>query len=100
MIEKGDRMIVGRCSLKLMIYESYSLKDKRQVLKSIIERTKSRFNVSIAEVDLNDKWKSAVIGFACVTKDTNHANQIISKVISFIDQDGRVEILEENIEIL
>lgn len=93
-------MIVGTCTLKLMIYESHSLKDKRQVLKSIIERIKSRFNVSIAEVDLNDKWQNAVIGFACVTNDTNHANQIISKVINFIDEDGRLEILEENIEIL
>ena len=93
-------MIVGTCSLKLTIYESYSLKDKRQVLKSIIQRIKSRFNVSIAEVDLNDKWQNAVIGFACVTNDTNHANQIISKVISFIDEDGRVEITEQNIVIL
>lgn len=93
-------MIIGICSLKLMIYESYSLKDKRQVLKSIIERIKSRFNVSIAEIDLNDKWQNAVIGFACVTNNTNHANQILSNVIKFIDEDSRVEILEENIEIL
>ena len=93
-------MIIGSCSLKLRIYESYSLKDKRRVLKSIIEKIKSRFNVSIAEIDLNDNWQNAVIGFACVTNDSNHANQILSKVINFIDEDGRVEILEENIEIL
>lgn len=93
-------MIIGSCSLKLIIYGSRSLKDKRQILKSIIERIKSRFNVSIAEIDLNDKWQNAIIGFACVTNDTNHANQILSKVIKFIDEDGRVEILEENIEIL
>lgn len=93
-------MIVATCSLDLMIYESYSLKDKRRVLKSIIERIKSRFNVSIAEIDLNDKWQNAIIGFACVTNDKKHANQIVSKVINFIDQDGRVEILEQNIEIL
>lgn len=93
-------MIIGSCSLKLMIYESHSLKDKRQVLKSIIERIKSRFNVSIAEVDLNDKWQVSEIGIVCVTKDMKHANQIISNVINFIDEDERVEILEENIEIL
>ncbi len=93
-------MIIGSCSLKLMIYQANSLKDKRQVLKSIIERIKSRFNVSIAEVDLNDKWQVAVIGIVCVTKDRKHADQMISHVINFIDNDGRVEILEENIEIL
>jgi len=93
-------MIIGSCRVKLMLYESNSLKDKRQVIKSIMERLKSRFNISIAEVDLNDSWKTSIIGFACVTNDTNHANQIISNVIKFMDGDNRVEIIEEEIEIL
>lgn len=93
-------MIIGSCSLKLRIYEAHSLKDKRSVIKSIIERIKSRFNVSIAEVDLNDKWEVAEIGIVCVTNDTKHAQQIISNVMNFIDEDGRVEIIEENISIL
>lgn len=93
-------MIIASCSLKLMIYESNSLKDKRQVLKSLIERIKYRFNVSIAEVDLNDKWQVSVIGIVCVTKDRKHADQMISNVINFIDGDVRLEILEQNIEIL
>ncbi|MDR7855699.1 DUF503 domain-containing protein [Tissierella sp.] len=93
-------MIVGACSLKLRIYESNSLKDKRHVIKSIIGRVQSRFNVSIAEIDLNDSWQSSVIGFACVTNDTNHANQILSNVIKFIDEDGRLEIIDHEIEIL
>ena len=61
-----------------MIYESNSLKDKRHIIKSIIGRIQSRFNVSIAEVGLNDSWKTSIIGFACVTNDTSHANQILS----------------------
>lgn len=93
-------MIIGSCRVKLMLYESNSLKDKRQVIKSIMERLKSRFNISIAEVDLNASWKTSIIGFACVTNDTNHANQIISNVIKFMDGDNRVEIIEEEIEIL
>ena len=93
-------MIIGTCSIKLVIYESNSLKDKRQVIKSIIERIRSRYNVSIAEVDLNHSWRTSLIGFACVTNDTGHANQIISNVINFIDNDGRVEIVEHKMEIL
>lgn len=93
-------MIIGACRLKLMIYESNSLKDKRHAIKSIIGRIKSRFNVSIAEIDLNDSWKSAIIGFACVTNDANLADQILSNVIKFIDEDSRVEIIEEKKEIL
>lgn len=93
-------MIIGTCMLKLTIYESNSLKEKRHTLKSIIERLKSRFNISIAEVDLHDLWGSAVIGFACVSNSTSHVNQTISNVMIFIDGDSRVEIIEHEIEIL
>ena len=93
-------MIIGACLVKLKIYESNSLKDKRHVVKSIIGRIQSRFNVSIAEIDENDNWQISIIGFSCVTNDTNHANQIISKVLKFIDRDSRVEIIDHNIEIL
>lgn len=93
-------MIIGTCRLKLTIYESDSLKYKRNVLKSILERLKNKFNISIAEIDLNDTWQSSIIGFACVTNDTVHANKIITKVISFIDMDNRVEITDCDIEIL
>ncbi len=93
-------MIIGACSLKLTIFESSSLKEKRSTIKSIIGRLKSRFNISIAEVGLNDSWQTSVIGFACVTNDTSHANEVISKVINFIDGDSRVEIIEQTIEFL
>lgn len=93
-------MIVGICSVKLKIYESNSLKDKRHIIKSIIGRIQSRFNVSIAEIDLNNNWQRSLIGFSCVTNNTKHANQIISNVLKFIDGDNRVEIIEHNIEIL
>ncbi|MEY8415159.1 DUF503 domain-containing protein [Tissierella praeacuta] len=93
-------LTIGTCSLTLIIYESHSLKEKRHVIKSIIGRIQSRFNISIAEVGLNDSWQRAIIGFACVTNDINHANQILSNVIKFIDEDSRVEIIENKIEIL
>ncbi|NMA85820.1 MAG: DUF503 domain-containing protein [Tissierellia bacterium] len=93
-------MIVGTCMVKLKIYEANSLKDKRHVVKSIIGRLQSRFNVSIAEIGENDSWQIAIIGFSCVTNDSNHANEIISKVLRFIDGDNRVEIISHNIEIL
>ena len=93
-------MIIGSCEVKLKIFEANSLKEKRHVIKSIIGRLKSRFNISIAEVGLNDSWKTTIIGFACVTNDSQHANEIISNVIKFIDRDSRIEIIEYNIELL
>lgn len=93
-------MIIGSCVLELMIYEANSLKDKRQVIKSILERIKSRYNVSIAEIDLNDVWRSAVIGIACVSNNTVHAKKMLSNVTKFIERDGRVEITHYDVEIL
>ncbi len=93
-------MIIGACTLKLILYESNSLKDKRHIIRSIIDRLKSKFNISIAEIELNDSWKTALVGFACVTNNSNHANKIISNVIKYVDEDSRVEIVDQNIEIL
>lgn len=93
-------MIIGVCNIKIRIFEASSLKEKRQVIKSLIARLKSRFNISIAEVGLNDTWKTSQIGFALITNNSQHANEVISKVIYFIEGDSRVEILEQDIEIL
>lgn len=93
-------MIVGVCVIKLRIFEASSLKEKRAVIKSLMGRLKSRFNISIAEVGLNDSWQTTEIGFTLITNNSNHANEMISKVINFINGDSRVEILEEQIEIL
>lgn len=93
-------MIIGVCVIKIRIFEASSLKEKRQVIKSIMGRLSSRFNISIAEVGLNDSWQTSEIGFSLVTNDSNHASQVIAKVINFVDGDSRVEILEENIEIM
>lgn len=92
-------MITGTCEVRLRIYEVNSLKEKRHVIKSIIGKLQSRFNISIAETDLNDLWQSGVIGFACVSNNTAHANEIISKVVRFIEGDSRVEIIDYNMEI-
>jgi uncharacterized protein YlxP (DUF503 family) len=86
-------MTVGTCEIEILIYESYSLKEKRHVLKSIIERIKSRFNVSVAEVDFNDIWNKSVIGIATVSNSKNICESSIAKVIGFIDNDERVEII-------
>lgn len=93
-------MITGTCQFELRIYEAESLKGKRRVIKSIIEKLKFRFNISIAEIGLNDVWKSSIIGFACVSNKTAHVNETISKVISFVEGDSRVEIVNEIIEII
>ena len=93
-------MIIGACRIELHIFESYSLKDKRHVVKSLLERLKSRYNISVAEIDNLDSWQTALIGFACVSNKTKHVQSVINNVIHFIDNDGRLEIIRQDIEIL
>lgn len=93
-------MLVGTCQIELIIFESNSLKEKRHVIKSIIERIKSRFNVSIAEVDHNELWNRAVIGVAVVSNSKSLCESTLLKVIDFIDNDERVEIINFFSEVL
>ncbi len=77
-------MIIGVCQLTFQLYASDSLKDKRRVVRAIIDRTRARFNVAVAEVADQDVWESCVIGITCVSTDTRHANSILDKVTKFI----------------
>jgi uncharacterized protein YlxP (DUF503 family) len=77
-------MVVGICTLTLDIPHSRSLKDKRRVVKSIIARVRNQFNVSIAEVEKNDAWHSAVIGIACVSNDSAYAHGLLEKAVQLI----------------
>ncbi len=92
-------MHVGVCRIKVRLPENLSLKGKRQVLKSIISRVGSKFNVSVAEVDDNDLWQLATIGISCVSNDKRHANEVLSKVVNFITESRfEIEILDCEIE--
>lgn len=99
-MNRGNIMIIGTCTAELTIFEVFSLKEKRHIIKSIIERLKSRFNISIAEVGENDIWQKSIIGFAVVSNSNKHINEVIDKVINFIDNDERVEIINICKEIL
>jgi len=92
-------MVAGVCCITFIMHEPNSLKEKRHIVKSLIERLKSRFNVSVAETGLNDKWQSAEIGIACVSNDRAQIDKIISSVINFIENDVRVEIIDCSTEI-
>lgn len=92
-------MIVGTCEIELIIYEANSLKEKRHVIKSIIERIQTRFNASAAEVGYNDLWNRSIIGVAVVSNKKVLCESMISKIIDFIDNDDRVEIINRYVEV-
>jgi len=74
------------------------LKQKRYAIKSLKERIKNRFNVSVAEVDDHDLWQRGRLGVVIASVDTRYAHQVLSKVIDYVRGDGRVELLDYTIE--
>ena len=94
-------MHVGTCIVKLRLPENGSLKGKRQVSRSIIERVKNKFNVSIAEVEDQDLWQSLTLGISCVSNSAPHANEILSKAVNFIENNRfDAELVDYEIEII
>ncbi len=83
-------MHVGVCTLQLRMPENGSLKDKRQIIRSVTDCVRGRFNVSIGEVEDNDTWRLATLGIACVSNDPRHADEMLSNVVRFI-QDLRLD---------
>ncbi len=92
-------MIVGRVELELLLPGCFSLKDKRQILRSLLERLRHRFNLAAAEIDGLDLWNRAVIGLACVSNDTAHIHRVLEEAMRFVESDGRCEIANRSVEV-
>jgi uncharacterized protein YlxP (DUF503 family) len=93
-------MVIGVCKLDLRIPENHSLKEKRHVLRKLVDRVRTRFNVAISEVGDNDLWQRAQMGFCTVGNDRRHINSSLDKVIYFIEQMNLVEMVHTEIEII
>ena len=93
-------MVVGICTVELLIPESQSLKDKRQVLHSVKDRLRGKFNLSIAEVDGQDLWQKAVLGMACVANDGGYVEQVLEQALNVIKSMPTIEIVRVHRELL
>ncbi len=82
-------MIVGVMTAQLNLHGITSLKEKRSIVKSIIGRLQSRFNISIAEVDHQDSKQVAGIAISIVSSDSRFINQQFDSIINFMQNDGR-----------
>ena len=90
---------VGRIMLHLP--ESGGLKDKRRVSRSLSTRIRNTFNVAIAEVEDQELWKRLTFTVCCVSTDASHANEMISKIVDFIQNSDRdFELLDYETEII
>ena len=94
-------MFVGVLRLVLHLPDPGSLKSKRHLLRSAIERVKGKFNVSIAEVGDNDLWQRSVVGIAAVGNDHAFVNETLDKVADFVASmhGGQILVTDRAVEI-
>lgn len=94
-------MVIGILRIDLYMNGSRSLKDKRQTLKSLIQRIKSRFsNVSVSEVGSHDLWQKATIGISLVGNESRIVNSVLDRITQFIESTGVVEMGQREFEII
>ncbi len=93
-------MIVGTLKLTFRLYALSSLKEKRGIIKKMVERTKNRFNASVAETALNDFIDKAEIGVAVSGNDAVFLNSKLDKIVSFIDHMCLAEIVDVEMEVI
>ncbi len=85
----------------LHLPDSGSLKDKRQVARSLSARIRNKFNVAVAEVEDQDLWQRLTLAVCCVSTDPSHTNEMISKVVDFVEESRRdLELLDYQTEII
>lgn len=89
---------VGLGILELHLPEVGSLKGKRHILKSLKDKVRGRFDVSIAEVDHHDSWQRATLAVACVSHDSRHANEVVDKVMDFMEENLEGYVIDRSVE--
>lgn len=93
-------MVVGIVKIKFRLFDISSLKAKRRIVRSMVQRIKNKFNISIAETNLNDSYDWAEIGGAVVGNNARHINSKLDKVINMADELGLAMISDTRIEII
>jgi len=94
-------MTVGACVLKLYLNDKPpNLKVKRAIIRTLKERIFNRFRVSIEEIGARDKWHTAELGIAVVTRTKEEAHRILQKIINLVENDRRFSIIDIEIEML
>lgn len=93
-------MIIGILQVELLIPCNQSLKEKRIILKSLKDRIRNNFNVSISELDDQDKWQKAKVGIAIVGTEKRKIDAVLSNIIEFICREKNMELLNHSVELL
>jgi len=85
-------MVIGLLTVEVHIPESGSLKSKRFVLKSLMDRLRKRFNVAVAEVEYRDLWQRSVLGIVTVNTDRKHADSTLALALNLLDDETDLQV--------
>lgn len=95
-------MYIGVARFDLFIPASTSLKDKRQVVRSVTATVRNKFNVAVAEVDFQDLWQRSAIGVSCVSESAGQCRKVLQEVEKVVGRSviGRAEIVERSVDVV
>ena len=93
-------MLIGICQIDLYLPNSHSLKDKRNLIKSITLRIRHNYNVSISEIDNFELWKNSTLGVACIGNEKKHLNKVINEIILFLEKQNSVQLMKFEINLI
>ena len=99
-MNEKEAMVVGIGAIIFRLHDCRSLKSKRKIVKAVIGKMRSSFNLSAAETGANDNHQRAEVGFALVGNSTPLINSKIDKVFNMVDDLGLAEIVDTEMEIL
>ena len=91
-------MVVGTLKIEFLLTDNRSLKGKRKVVKSMIDKVRARFNVSIAEIGSNDKWQKIELGISSVGNDGRHVDSSLNHILSFLESLYLAQIVDTRME--
>jgi len=78
-------MVVGTLKIEIYLHDNHSLKGKRKIVRSMVDKVKHKFNVAIAEIGSNDKWQKIELGVSAVGNDRRHIDASLNNVLTFLD---------------
>ena len=94
----GARVALG--TVEIHLPDVGSLKGKRHALKGLKQKLRQRFEISVAEVDHQDSWQRATLALACVSGNSRHANEVISKAMDFLEDNVDGYVTDVHVELL
>jgi len=93
-------MVLGAARVELLVHGSRSLKEKRGVVRSITQRVRNRFNVSVAEVGGQGTWQRAELGLTSAGAEAAVVRARLEKAVDFIVDLGLAEVIDQEVEVV